>query len=71
MAVTTTEVPAEGAFTPVDVEKLLDELRRPERLRRQAPTRSRPCRCDHPIGAPDEWVAGWVRCVLCGRDMAP
>ena len=29
----------------------------------------RRCRCDHPIGVPDDRYPSWVRCLLCGHDV--
>jgi hypothetical protein len=29
---------------------------------------TRPCRCPRSLALEDDWVRGWARCLLCGRD---
>jgi hypothetical protein len=47
----------------------LHELHMPARAGEQPQTRSRPCRCERPVGLADEWLPSWTRCLLCGRDI--
>jgi hypothetical protein len=64
-----------GASAPAGLDELIERLLERHNLQLNTPAilrpgePGRPCRCDHPIGVPDDRLPNWVRCLLCGRDL--